>query len=434
MTTPPQDRQAIQTVVCRFDQEVIKEAIIRELERNGQVYFVHNRIFDIEKVADRIKNILPQLKERVVIAHGQMPGHELEQKMHDFVNRKYDILISTNIIESGLDIPRVNTIFVHNADDFGLSDLHQLRGRVGRYKYQAYAYFIIPPDAVIGSDARKRLKAIEEFNELGSGFKIAMRDMEIRGIGNILGKEQHGHIAAVGYELYCRLLEKAVKQIKGTKEPHQIKDNFMRVTPEEQSIDDGAVEIKEKPANPSDSESSGQGCFFGEGRTCDINLKIDAFLPTDYIASEKHRLEIYRRLSMATDESVISVIYKEVKDRFGSPLPQSAENLFKLIRLKIKLSDRGILSIVQAEDSLQTKYTKNVLIIIKMGTEDSDTAIRRYEAMEWRSTAKEWIKMMRERYPDIIRVIDEQTIHLNLPLKSSAERDKLVLEHLMKMF
>ncbi|MFH1231037.1 MAG: transcription-repair coupling factor [Planctomycetota bacterium] len=412
MTTPPQDRQSIQTVVCRFDEEVIKEAIVRELERNGQIYFVHNRIFDIEKVADRIKSLLPQLKDSIVIAHGQMPGYELERKMQDFINRKYDILISTNIIESGLDIPRVNTIFIHNADDFGLSDLHQLRGRVGRYKYQAYAYFIIPPDAVIGGDARKRLKAIEEFNELGAGFKIAMRDMEIRGIGNILGKEQHGHIAAIGYELYCRLLEKAVKQIRDTKELENLTTKTQRtqkiisvdgVYPTGMPLWQGEMEGgEEKPAN-------------------DINLKIDTFLSADYIASEKHRLEIYRRLSMATDESVISDIYKEVKDRFGSPVPLQAENLFKLIRLKIKLSDKGILSIVQAEDSLHSQYTKNVLIIMKM-IEDSNTL------------QKDWIKMIKEKYPQMVRMVDERTIHLNLPLKSSAQRDKLVLEHLIKIF
>ncbi|MFH0888749.1 MAG: transcription-repair coupling factor [Planctomycetota bacterium] len=416
MTTPPQDRQAIQTIVCRFDDEIIKNAIIRELNRNGQIYFVHNRIFDIEKIADRIKKLLPQLNERVIIAHGQMPGSELEHKMQDFINGKYDILISTNIIESGLDIPRVNTIFVNNADDFGLSDLHQLRGRVGRYKYQAYAYFIIPPEAVIGSDARKRLKAIEEFNELGAGFKIAMRDMEIRGIGNILGKEQHGHIAAIGYELYCRLIEKAVKQIKGSKEFENLTTKIQR-TQRIISVDSvpqwqSNMEVgDEKPAN-------------------DINLKIDTFLPADYIDSEKQRLEIYRRLSMATaeskrspdyfgEESVISDIYKEVKDRFG-PVPSSAENLFKLMKLKIRLVVYGISSLVQAEDSVHSQYTKNVLIIIKMENEDSNPS-------------NKWMNMMKEKYPQAIKIIDEKTIHLNLPLKLSAQRDRLVLENLIKL-
>ncbi|HLD35505.1 MAG TPA: transcription-repair coupling factor, partial [Planctomycetota bacterium] len=319
MTTPPKDRQSIRTIVCRFDNQVIKEAIQRELQRKGQIYFVHNRIYDIEKVADRLRQICPEVKDRIIIAHGRMPGPELEQKMRYFVDGKYDILVLTNIIESGLDIPRVNTIFINNADDFGLSDLHQLRGRVGRYKYQAYAYFIVPEHNVINSDAVKRLKAIEEFNELGAGFKIAMRDMEIRGIGNILGKEQHGHIAAVGYELYCKLIEQAVKQLKGRKlasasgMPHDKSGGVQPLINKETEI------LLTEPDLPA----------------LEPNPKVEAFIPADYVISEIGRLNIYRRLSLAANIKEISAIERELKDRFGGPIPVPARNLIELMKSRL---------------------------------------------------------------------------------------------------
>jgi transcription-repair coupling factor (superfamily II helicase) len=209
LTTPPLGRQAIETIVCRFSPEIISKAISRELDRQGQVFFVHNRVMDIERVAERLQAIAPGI--RITIAHGQLPSKELESRMMEFITGKSNVLVCTNIIGSGVDIQRANTILINNAHDFGLSDLHQLRGRVGRYKEQAFAYFIIPPDEVIPEDAYKRLKAIEEFNELGAGFKIALRDMELRGVGNILGKEQHGHISAIGYHLYITLLEQEIR-------------------------------------------------------------------------------------------------------------------------------------------------------------------------------------------------------------------------------
>jgi len=307
MTTPPKDRQSIRTIIARFDNQTIKDAIHRELQRKGRIYFVHNRIYDIERMADRLKKIYPEVKDRIVIAHGQMPGAELEQKMRDFVDGKYDILVSTNIIESGLDIPRVNTIFINNADDFGLSDLHQLRGRVGRYKHQAYAYFLVPTDSAINTDAAKRLKAIEEFNELGAGFKIAMRDMEIRGIGNILGKEQHGYIAAVGYELYCKLIEQAVKKLKGKKPS---------LTPVITNPEGEAIYPEEEPVIPA----------------LETNPGIETYIPTEYVVSETERLNIYRRLSLAESGKEISAIERELKDRFGGPIPEPARNLIELVR------------------------------------------------------------------------------------------------------
>jgi transcription-repair coupling factor (superfamily II helicase) len=221
LTTPPQDRVAIETRSCRWDGELIRSAIIRELNRGGQCYFVHNRVYNIQSVTDRLQSIVPEATFAIV--HGQMPESLIEENMLAFVRGKVDVLVATTIIESGLDIPNANTMFIHQADKYGLADLHQLRGRVGRYKNRAYCYLVLEEGKSITTAAAKRLKAIEEYSELGAGFKIAMRDLEIRGAGNILGTEQSGHIAAVGYELYCQLLENAVrglKQLPPRQRPH----------------------------------------------------------------------------------------------------------------------------------------------------------------------------------------------------------------------
>ncbi|MDD5005923.1 MAG: transcription-repair coupling factor [Candidatus Omnitrophica bacterium] len=213
INTPPQNRIPIETHVEPFSKDLIKTAIERELSRRGQVYFIHNRVEDIEDVRDLVKNLSPN-KTCINFAHGQMPAKILEKIMISFLNGEVDILVSTNIIESGIDVPNANTIIVNNADTFGLSDLHQLRGRVGRFNRKAYAYFLIPRDKPINYDAQKRLEAIEKYSELGAGFKIAMEDLEIRGAGNLLGLEQHGYIMAVGFDLYCRLIRQAVAQLK----------------------------------------------------------------------------------------------------------------------------------------------------------------------------------------------------------------------------
>ncbi len=213
INTPPQNRLPVKTFVVEYDEDLIRQALVRELNRKGQVYFVHNRIQDIEEVKDRLSRLLPD-KSRLAVAHGQMPAKLLESIMLDFLRRKIDILVSTMIIESGLDIPNVNTIIINNAHRFGLSDLHQLRGRVGRFDRHAYAYCFIPKNEVLDSDAKKRLDAIQEYSYLGSGFKIAMEDLEIRGAGNLLGVQQHGFISAVGFDLYCRLLREAISNFK----------------------------------------------------------------------------------------------------------------------------------------------------------------------------------------------------------------------------
>jgi transcription-repair coupling factor (superfamily II helicase) len=288
LETPPPDRLAIETRIARFDPQLIRHAILRELNREGQVYFVHNRVYNIGEMAERIRSIVPEA--RTGIGHGQMAEHELEQAMLRFVRRDTDILVATTIIESGLDIPNVNTIFINQADNYGLADLHQLRGRVGRYKHRAYAYLLLDSERGVTPTAARRLKAIEEFTELGAGFKIAMRDMEIRGAGNILGTQQSGHIAAVGYELYCRLLETAVRQLKN--QPVRV-----------------PVEVN-------------------------LDLPWRAFLPREYVPGQRLRIEVYRRLARLRRLERLQDFRTEIRDRFG-PLPEPAEWLLRLAELRL---------------------------------------------------------------------------------------------------
>src|SRR5438552_1839788 len=234
--TPPQDRLPVETIVTQYDERVIRDAIQRELNRGGQVFYLHNRVMTIDTVAQKLKALVPQA--RIVVGHGQMHSDDLEEVMTQFVNGEADVLLSTTIIESGLDIPNANTIIIDRADRFGLSDLYQLRGRVGRYKHQAYAYLLLPRHAGLLTDARKRISAIKQYSTLGSGFKIAMRDLEIREAGNMLGAEQSGHITAVGFELYCQLLKQSVAAAKGEKvKPRvevEVRLDFFALSPVEQ--------------------------------------------------------------------------------------------------------------------------------------------------------------------------------------------------------
>jgi transcription-repair coupling factor (superfamily II helicase) len=302
LETPPPDRKAIETRITRWDDDLIRRAIVRELDREGQVYFVHNKVYDITTVADRIEAMVPDA--RILIAHGQMAGEALEKAMLAFVRHEADILVATTIIESGLDIPNVNTIFIDEADHHGLADLHQLRGRVGRFKHRAYAYLLVEPAKLLTPNAVRRLKAIEEFTELGAGFKIALRDLEIRGAGNILGAEQSGHIEAVGYELYCSLLESAVKTLKG------------------------------QSTRPAFDAS--------------IELAWRAYLPKDYVPAPKLKMELYRRLSRTRSLERLADFRKEMVDRFGAP-PPAAENLLAEAELRI-LAERWQVSRLRIED------------------------------------------------------------------------------------
>jgi transcription-repair coupling factor (superfamily II helicase) len=288
LETPPPERQPVETRIIRWDDQLLRHAILREMNRGGQVYFVHNRVQDIFDVAAKVKHIVPDAK--IVVGHGQMDADDLEKAMVAFVRKEADILVATTIIESGLDIPNANTIFIDDADMYGLADLHQLRGRVGRSKNRAYAYLIVNPIKLLTPQAAKRLKAIEEFTELGAGFKIAMRDLEIRGAGNILGAEQSGHIAAIGYELYCQLLENAVRALK-------------------QQPPRAAVEVN-------------------------VDLPWPAFLPRDYVPGQKLRVEVYRRLARLRDPQTLADFRQELRDRYGPP-PEPVEWLLRTTEVRL---------------------------------------------------------------------------------------------------
>ncbi len=302
LATPPLDRRAIATRVCTWDDDLVREAIVRELNRDGQVYFVHNRVHSIQGIADRLATLVPDA--RLLVAHGQMHGNELEGVMLRFLRKEADVLICTTIIEAGVDIPNVNTIFVNRADHFGLADMHQLRGRVGRYKHRAYCYLLLSPDRPLTTTAARRLKAIEEYSELGAGFHLAMRDLEIRGAGNILGPEQSGSMAAVGYELYCQLLEKSVRRMKG--EPH---------------VPHVAVHLE---------------------------LDVEAYIPKSYIPSDRQRMECYRRVVACHDVAGVEQLTQDLLDAFGR-YPEAVETLLTLADLRVRASVWGIRAIIKQE-------------------------------------------------------------------------------------
>ena len=291
LTTAPLDRRAVVTEVIPYNEERISQAIHRELNRDGQVFFVHNRVHSIGRVADEIKALVSDA--RIIIGHGQMPARQLEQVMLRFMRHEADVLVCTTIIESGIDIPTANTIFIDQADHFGLADLHQLRGRVGRYKHRAYCYLLMPKDRPITDVSARRLKAIEQYSMLGAGFKIAMRDLEIRGAGNILGSQQSGHIAAVGYEMYCQLLERAARQLR-----------------HEQMVEPARTHLE---------------------------LPVSGYLPKRYISSVKLRIDAYRRLSRAATLQEYQDVVKDITDAFGPP-PPKAQDLLDLTELRIAAS------------------------------------------------------------------------------------------------
>ena len=298
LETPPADRVAVETRVTRFNDQLIRSALLRELSRGGQAYFVHNRVHDIQNVARRLEEIVPEA--RIGVGHGQMPETQLEEVMFKFVRHEYDILLATTIIESGLDIPNANTMFIDDADRYGLADLHQLLGRVGRYKHRAYCYLLVDENRHLTPDAARRLRAIEEFSQMGAGFALSMRDLEIRGAGNLLGTKQSGHIATVGYEMYCALLEKAVRQFKNL--------------PPVESID------------------------------VNIDLPGAAYLPPQYVSDPRNKIDLYRRLARMTSTAQIEEFAAELIDRFG-PLPEVVESMLERSRLRIWAHQWGIHSI-----------------------------------------------------------------------------------------
>lgn len=287
LETPPEERLPVKTFVMEYNDGVIRDAIRRELARGGQVYFLYNRVRSIEQMYDRLKTLVPEA--RVGIAHGQMRDTSLEDVMLDFYAGAYDVLLCTTIIENGLDVPEANTLIVFDADRFGLSQLYQIRGRVGRSNRQAYAYFTIRKDKALSETAEKRLSAIREFTEFGAGYRIAMRDLEIRGAGDVLGPEQHGHLSTVGYDMYLKLIEQTVAEVQGKED-----------TPE--------LDTR-------------------------VELSVDAYLPEDYVSEERLRVEIYKRIAMVEDEDSRMDIEEELIDRFGD-LPEPVRNLTAIAQLR----------------------------------------------------------------------------------------------------
>ena len=313
--TPPEDRYPIRTYVVEYDPQLIRQAILRELARQGQVYFVHNRVQSIDYVYRDLAQLVPEA--RIAIAHGQMDETVLERVMLDFYHGEFDVLLCTTIIETGMDIGNVNTLIVDNADYLGLAQLYQLRGRVGRTNRVAYAYFTHRKDKILTEDAEKRLAAIKEFTELGSGIRIAMRDLEIRGAGNLLGPEQHGFIAAVGFELYCKLLEDAISQLKG--------------------------EEKAVPPNPV------------------LDLQIDAYIDDTYVSDPAQKVGLYQKIIALDSLEACDDLEEEFQDRFGD-LPDAARNLLQIARIKVLARFLGLGSIVVRGSRFQLKFLEGLAI------------------------------------------------------------------------
>ncbi|HEX8686436.1 MAG TPA: TRCF domain-containing protein, partial [Pyrinomonadaceae bacterium] len=313
--TPPRDRLAIQTQVVQFSESVIKSAIELELGRGGQVFFIHNRVETIDTVAALVKRLVPAA--RVTVAHGQMNEKEMEQVMLDFVDFKADVLVATTIIENGIDIPRANTIIINRADNYGLSQLYQLRGRVGRSNRRAYAYLLIPSEAELTAIARRRLAAIREFSDLGAGFRVAALDLELRGAGNLLGGEQSGHMDALGFDLYTQMLERTVSELRGD----QVED--------ETSVS--------------------------------INLGVDVSIPEDYISDMGQRLRTYKRIASARDDEALDIIRRETEDRYGRP-PESVERLFDYARLRRAAEETGVVAIDRTQTGLAFKMTERARV------------------------------------------------------------------------
>jgi transcription-repair coupling factor (superfamily II helicase) len=302
-------------VVAAWDEKLIQSAIEQELERGGQVYFVHNRVDTIWEIAAKLQALVPQA--RVTVGHGQMSEGELEKVMLKFMHHEADILVATTIIENGLDIPLCNTILINRADRLGLSELYQLRGRVGRSNRRAYAYLMLPPEIELTPIARRRLAALKEFSDLGAGFKIAALDLELRGAGNLLGGEQSGHIDAVGFELYTSMLDHAVRELKG------------EAAPEEEEIQ--------------------------------LNLGLNIRIPADYIAEENQRLRVYKRIAGVESEEKLADVRSELQDRYGEP-PAAVRNLLEYATLKLASARVGVIGIDRKRDQVSVRFRENASI------------------------------------------------------------------------
>ena len=312
--TPPPNRQPVETQLIGFDEETLRDAISYELQRDGQVYFINNRIDNLKEIAGLVQRLVPDA--RIITGHGQLDGKELEERVLDFMDGKYDVLISTTIVESGVDVPNANTIFINDAQRFGIADLHQMRGRVGRSDRKAFCYLITPPYDMITSDARKRLEAIEQFSDLGSGFQIAMKDLEIRGAGDLLGAEQSGFINEMGFETYQKLMQEALEELQ----------------------DDESFE--ELFSNEEDRKK-----LFKSVKEVNIDTDFELMLPDHYVDSTSERLLLYQRLAEIENKQDLEKFQNELEDRFGK-LPEEAVNLLKSVELKWLAAEIGFEKIV----------------------------------------------------------------------------------------
>jgi len=353
--TPPPNRIPVHTTVCSYDERVIRDCIRRELEREGQVFFLHNRVQSIEMMRKRLRELVPEA--RILVGHGRMAREDLEEVMHDFVEGKADVLLSTTIIESGIDIPNANTILIDRADRFGLADLYQLRGRVGRAERRAYAILMLPRDQISTGDAKKRVSAIKQYTALGSGFKIAMRDLEIRGAGNLLGTRQSGHIAAVGFDLYCQLLRQSVEQLSGRKVRRRV-DSVLRAS---------FIAFSEAGYEKDDSE------------------QLPAYFPTQYIMESKARVAAYREMASLTTLEELRAFESRLRDRYG-PLPQPATNLIKVTRLRFEATMAGAETVEIRGNRLMVQRNGGFLMVDnrefpRLSSKDPGSML--FEAIEW---------------------------------------------------
>ena len=341
ISTPPPNRRPIQTESHTFSEELVKEVIDAELARDGQVYFIHNCVEDLMTIKGMIMRLCPEA--RVGVAHGQMRPAELEKTIMDFIYHDFDILVATSIVESGVDIPNVNTIIINNADRFGLSNLHQLRGRVGRSDRKAYCYLLSRPDEMLSSDARRRLRAIEEFSDLGSGFNIAMQDLDIRGAGNLLGAEQSGFIANIGFETYQKILNEAIAELRA------------------EGLDVAGLSSEE--------QSVVEEMRYVEDVT--LELDVEAELPEEYVRQQAERLKLYRKIDAMTDEESLAKFETELEDRFGK-LPQPAKELMNAVRLRWEAMRLG----------MERVKVKNGLMIVRFVGDDNSPYYRTEVFME----------------------------------------------------
>ena len=325
--TPPPNRQPVETQMIGFNEEILRDAISYELQRDGQVYFINNRVENLKEIAGLIQRLVPDA--RVITGHGQMDGKELEQRILDFMEGKYDVLVSTTIIESGVDVPNANTIFINDAQRFGMADLHQMRGRVGRSNRKAFCYLITPPYDMITADARKRLEAIEQFSDLGSGFHIAMKDLEIRGAGDLLGGEQSGFINEMGFEAYQKIMQEALEEL-------QNEDEFEHLF-----------------ANEEDRKK-----LFKSNKEVNIDTDLELLLPDYYVSSTEERLNLYQRLADIADKNTLIHFANELEDRFGK-LPQEAINLLKSVELKWFAAEIGFEKIVMKKEVFLGYFPSN---------------------------------------------------------------------------